>query len=299
MNTETNFCLRVDVDTFEGLKLGIPKVVEFALKLECSVTVYLSLGKYATGRNLFRIVRNKEITKKRIPPWKRNHPKSIVRGLLLPPRGIKESEIRELLQYNAEKLIEFHPHGYNHVKWSKSFSGLNYEKTKENVESLIEEYKRIFGQKPIANAAPNFQINKHYFQLLKEENFSFSSDLYHPNPINLQFKGRGNQKKSFQIPQLPVTEISIEEFLLQGKTPNQIKEEYKKRFEECVDVGIKYICLYVHSIYEPIKLNNLLKEIVNLIFKLDMQTLTHSEFIQTQTDFPVIDYNQLFGDEKR
>ncbi|MCG3222791.1 MAG: hypothetical protein H7641_15535, partial [Candidatus Heimdallarchaeota archaeon] len=127
MNTETNFCLRVDVDTFEGLKFGIPKVVDLALKLECSVTIYLSLGKYATGRNLFRIIRNKEITEKRIPPWKRNHPKSIIRGLLLPSRGIKEKEIKKLQEYNTEKLIEFHPHGYNHVKWSKSFSGLSYE----------------------------------------------------------------------------------------------------------------------------------------------------------------------------
>ncbi|MHA2307752.1 MAG: hypothetical protein ACXABJ_00525, partial [Candidatus Heimdallarchaeaceae archaeon] len=276
MNTETNFCLRVDVDTFEGLKIGIPKVVDFALKLECSTTIYLSLGKYATGRNLFRIIRNKEMASKRIPPWKRNHPKSIVRGLLLPPRGIKDKEIEKLQEYNTEKLIEFHPHGYNHVKWSKSFSGLSYEKTKENVKSLMEEYVKIFGRKPIANAAPNFQINKHYFHLLKEEGFSFSSDLFHPIPINLQFKSNGNQKEFFQIPQLPVTETCIEEFILQGKTPDQIKEEYRKRFEECVDLGKEYICLYVHSIFEPIKLNNLLKEIIDLVFKFDMQTLTHS-----------------------
>lgn len=299
MNTETNFCLRVDVDTFEGLKLGIPKVVDFALKQECSVTIYLSLGKYATGRNLFRIIKNKEITGKRIPSWKRNHPKSIIRGLLLPPRGIRDKEIKKLQEYNTEKLVEFHPHGYNHVNWSKSFSGLSYEKTEENVKLLIEEYTKIFGQKPIANAAPNFQINKHYFHLLKKEKFSFSSDLYHPVPVNLQFKCSENQKKSFQIPQLPVTETSIEEFILQGKTPNQIKKEYKKRFEECVDLGKEYICLYVHSIFEPVKLNNLLKEIIDLVFKFDMQTSTHSEFVQTQTDFPVVEFDQLFGELKK
>ena len=96
-----------------------------------------------------------------------------------------------------------------------------------------------------------------------------------------------------------MTETSIEEFILQGKTPDQIKKEYRKRFEEYVDLGKKYICLYVHSIYEPIKLNNLLKEIVNLVFKLDMQALTHGEFIQTQTDFPVIEYEQFFGEIKK
>jgi hypothetical protein len=30
-----------------------------------------------------------------------------------------------------------------------------------------------------------------------------------------------------------------------------------------------------------------------------MQTLTHSEYIQNQTDFPVVDYEQLFGEAKK
>ena len=54
MNSETNFCLRVDVDTFEGLTKGIPKVLEISKKHEIPTSIYLSLGKYETGRNLFR-----------------------------------------------------------------------------------------------------------------------------------------------------------------------------------------------------------------------------------------------------
>ena len=296
MNTETNFCLRVDVDTFEGLKLGMPNVVDFALKTECAVTVYLSLGKFSTGRNLFRIIKNKEINQKRIPPWQRNHPKSIFRGLLLPSREIRDKEIKIIQEFNSERLIEFHPHGYNHIKWSRSFSKLNYENTKEIVVKLIEENKRIFGKEPVANAAPNFQINKHYFRILKEENFSFSSDIIYPIPFNLRFEGNSSSNQTFQIPQLPVTETSIEEFILQGKTSEQILKEYNKRFKEYVDLGKKYICLYVHSIYEPIKHINLLNEIINLTFKLDMNTLTHSEFLQSQAKFPVVEYNEIFGE---
>jgi hypothetical protein len=298
MNTETNFCLRVDVDTFEGLKLGIPKIVNFALKSECAVTIYLSMGKYATGRNLFHIIRNNEIKQKRISLWKRNHPKSIIRGLLLPPRTIRDKEIKIIREYNSEKLIEFHPHGYNHIKWSRTFTKLNYENTKELVEALIEENKRILGIKPIANAAPNFQINIHYFRLLKKENFSFSSDIFHSTPFNLKIKEVSNEDQSFQIPQLPVTETSIEQHILQGKSSIQILEEYRKRFEEYVDSGKKYVCLYIHSVYEPLKLLSLLKSIIDLVFKLDMHSLTHSEFIQNQTSLPVVEYNQIFGGTK-
>ena len=298
MNTETNFCLRVDVDTFEGLKLGIPRVVELSSDLECSITIYLSLGKFATGRNLFRKIRSREKIVKRIPPWVRNHPKSIIRGLLIPPRKIKEKEKKILQEYNRESSIEFHPHGYNHVKWSSAFTKFTFEKTKEIMKSMIEEYSEIFEKKPIANAAPNFQVNEHYFQILKEENFSFSADLRHPEPISLQFRDRENQQGTFQIPQLPVTETSIEEFILQGKTLNQIRNGYKKRFENAVDQGKEYVCLYVHSIYEPIKLNKLLEDIISLVFKFDMKSTTHNEFFQTHPDFPIIQYDQLGGSKK-
>ncbi len=192
-----------------------------------------------------------------------------------------------------EKSIEFHPHGYNHVKWSSSFSKFTFEKTKEIMKSMIEEYEDIFEKKPIANAAPNFQVNNHYFQLLKEEDFCFGADIRHPEPINLQFRNRENLQKTFLIPQLPVTEISIEELILQGKTLDQIRDWYKKRFEDAVDQGKEYTCLYVHSIYEPMKHSKLLEEIINLIFKFDMKSITHNEFFQIQSDFPVVEYERL------
>jgi hypothetical protein len=192
-----------------------------------------------------------------------------------------------------DKSLEFHPHGYNHVKWSSSFSKATFEETKKIMKAMIEEYSNIFNKKPTAAAAPNFQVNKHYFQLLKEEDFSFSADLHYPEPIKLQFADRRDPKRTFLIPQLPVTEISIEEFILKGKTLNQIKNYYKKRFEDAVDEGKNYVCLYMHAIYEPIKLSGLLEDIINLVFKFDMKSLTHNEFYKVQTDFPVIEYEQV------
>ena len=295
MNTETNFCLRIDVDTFEGIKLGIPEVVDFVLKQECPATIYLSMGKFATGRNIFRIIRNKEIAKKRIPPWIRNHPKSIIRGLLLPPRRIKEKERKKLRDFSAEPSIEFHPHGYNHIKWSRNFSNLSYEKTKGYIDSFIEEYSEIFSKKPIANAAPNFQVNKHYFQLLRKKKFSFTSDLYHSIPFKLQFKRGDKQSQAFQLTQLPVTEKSIEDFILQGKTSDQILEEYKNRFEEYIDSGKNYICLYAHAIFEPMRFRNLLTDILKLVYKLDMKITTHSDFANKHKELSIIPYEQLYG----
>ena len=105
MNTETHFCLRVDVDTFEGLKKGIPKCIKFAEKTGCPITMYLSLGKYVTGRNIFRIIRDREKIKITIPPWKRSSIRSIFRGILLPPAKIGDKEKYLLQQYNQSENI--------------------------------------------------------------------------------------------------------------------------------------------------------------------------------------------------
>ncbi|MFW9851905.1 MAG: hypothetical protein ACFFDS_03120, partial [Candidatus Thorarchaeota archaeon] len=182
MTTETNFCLRVDVDTYEGLKYGIPKIVRLSKELDFPVTVYLSLGKFATGRNIFRIIKTRKNIQLNIQGFKRNYTRSLVRGLILPSKTIGSKEKKLLNSFNNEKLLEFHPHGFNHTKWASNFLNFSYERTEEYIESMINEYESIFNKKPTANASPNFQTNNHYFRLLKKIGFIFSSDFYKMQP---------------------------------------------------------------------------------------------------------------------
>ena len=288
MNTETNFCLRVDVDTFEGITKGLPKVSTLIKKFEIPITVYLSLGKYATGRNLFRKINKKEKIGLKIPPWERNSIKSLFRGILLPVKRIGNNEKNYLEKLENDNLIEIHPHGYNHVSWSKNFQSFSYEKTRIFIEKFSSEYKYIFNKKPIANAAPNFNTNKHYFQILMNNEFIFSSDFIYKEPfiLKINHSDRG-------IKQLPVTEPTIEELILSGKDKSKILSIFKSKFNDYCDRETKYICFYLHSIYEPIKLPELIENICNIVIKNDMKATTHSSFVRNCSDLQEINLTKF------
>ena len=286
MNTETHFCLRVDVDTFEGLKKGLPNCIKIAEKTGCPISIYLSLGKYATGRNIFRRMKKKESINLKLLPWRRNPVKSILRGLVLPPARIGEKEKNQLRQYNQIENIEIHAHGYNHVNWSSNFSNFTKEKTEKYVDAFISEYKTIFEKKPVANAAPNFQVNTYYFEYLKEMGIKFSSDFIYDNPFILQ---------PYNLVQLPVTEPTIEEYMILGKNLEQIKNEFEKTLKEKKEREMKYVCLYVHAVFEPLKFEILLEEICKLSFKNDMKPVSHYEYYKLFNTFPSLEFSDLFN----
>ncbi len=288
MNSETNFCLRVDVDTFEGLKKGIPKVPEISKKHEVPLSVYLSLGKYETGRNLFRKIRKKERIVSKIPPWKRNSFKSLLRGTILPAKNIGDKERKFLQGIDKDSDTEIHPHGYNHVRWSSNFPNLSKDKTRDVISKLINEYTSIFKKKPIANAAPNFTVNKHYFQTLINNKFKFSSDFKYSEPFILQLE----EKKS-QLTQFPVTEPTIEEHIIEGKSTDNIVSEYKNRFYNHVENETKYVCFYVHAVYEPLRLEKTMNKVLTYVNKCDFKATTHSKFHQKCSELPIVGIETL------
>jgi len=289
---ETSFCLRVDIDTWEGLERGVPMCLKLAEENSFPITFYLSLGKYATGRNLFRIIKDREPIKRKIPVWKRNHWKDLFRGVLTPSKRINDNLIGLLRDYETSQYCEIHPHGYNHVRWANSFNQFNEHQTSEYVNRMIREYTRIFEKSPVANAAPNFVTNSFYTKLLSEKKFKFTSDYIYHSPFILSSDG-GIKPKGRVIVQLPVTEYSIEDLIVQGKSKTEIIKFYKYKFEKHVEEGSSYICMYIHAIFEPIRMYKVLEEIIKITESLDIKPLTHSEYYNQEKNLPIKELKEI------
>ena len=285
---ETSFCFRVDIDTWEGIHKGLPECIKLAKEYSSPITYYLSLGNYATGRNLFRIIKKKESIKRKIPVWERNHWKDLFRGILLPPKQIGKNTVNELQEYEANEYSEFHPHGYNQVIWAKQFDKFNLDNTSEYLDLLIQEYLKIFGKQPEANAAPNFVVNPFYLKILSKKKFKFASDFKYHSPFSLSL-----DNGTSSIVQLPVTEETIESLIVRGKSKIEIVDFYKQRFQELVDKGITYVCLYSHAIYEPLKLRPIIEDIFRLATKFDMKPSTHSEYYSKIKQYPTINIDKV------
>ena len=106
-------------------------------------------------------------------------------------------------------------------------------KASKFIEKIFIEYNQIFNSVPITNAAPNFQTNKFYFQIMKEKGVEFLADYKYSEPFQLQFET--TEKKSQQILQLPVNEPTFEELLQKGKSIEEIKKIYRKNFKQYTD----------------------------------------------------------------
>ncbi len=288
---ETSFCFRVDIDTWKGIHKGLPQSINLATEFSIPTTFYLSLGRYATGKNLFRIIQNREPIKRKTPVWRRNHWSDLFRGILLPSKQIDKNTMYKIRGFESNEYSEFHPHGYNHVTWANEFNEFNFNNTSEYLDLMIQEYIEIFGRQPIANAAPNFVVNPFYLKLLAKKSFKFASDFIYHSPFSLSLDNKNEKMNS--ILQLPVTEETIEGLIAKGKDQHEIVEFYKQRFREIVDKGITYVCLYSHAIYEPLKLRSVLEGIFELTFKYDMKPLTHSEFYSLGKQYPTISLEDI------
>lgn len=296
MQTETNFCLRVDVDTFEGIRKGIPKTVYFVNQHECPTSFYLSMGKYATGRNIFRILKEKEkVLGRKISILNRNHWKDILRGIVLPPKYIGMKEAIQLREHEKNEMVEFYAHGYNHIKWSRHFASFNQEQTEYFLEITKQEFHRVFGQFPRGNASPNFIVNPYYFQILNDKGFEFAADFCYPHPFYLKYENIEKKEQEKSVIQFPVTEPTIEQLLQRGYSTEKIENFYKKRFREYIDQGKKYVCLYLHAIFEPVKMKKVLSKIIERATKYDMRLITHSSLFKSKKDWPTIDQSSLIG----
>lgn len=284
---ETSFCFRVDIDTWEGVHKGIPECLRLSKENSFPFTYYLSLGKYATGRNLFRIIKKNEPIRRNIPIWKRNHWKDLFRGILLPPKKIGSNTIKILQEYQANEHTEFHSHGYNHVHWANSFDHFSENETSNYLDLMKTEYTKIFGKEPQANAAPNFKVNPFYLAILSSKQFKFASDFVYHSPFLLSSSDK-SKKTEESIVQLPVTEETIESLVMQGKNKSEIIEYYKQRFQKQIDNGISYVCLYIHAIYEPLKLYSIIEDIIKLTEQYDMKPLTHLEYYNQRKQYPTI-----------
>ena len=121
-----------------------------------------------------------------------------------------------------------------------------------------------------------------------DNKFKFSADFRYFEPFILQLE----EKKS-QLTQFPVTEPTIEEHIIKGKSTNHIVSEYKKRFDSYVENGTRYVCFYVHAVYEPLKLEKTMNKILSYVSKYDFKATTHSKFLQKCLELPIISIETL------
>ena len=199
--------IAVHVDTYEGMKRGVPALLDLFRKKGIRASFFVPMGKDHTGWTVKRVFTRKGFLKKagRVGVLSTYGVKTLMYGLLLPGPKIAEQNMAVMGRIGNEGH-ELGIHGSDHVFWHDHIKGFSRERTEQEVERLLSTYKELTGVDTLSFAAPGWMINPHVLRCFQEKGLAYSSDTRGRGPFYPQM---GAEK--FTVLQMPTTLPTLDE----------------------------------------------------------------------------------------
>jgi peptidoglycan/xylan/chitin deacetylase (PgdA/CDA1 family) len=204
-----SIALKVDCDTAEGTRTGIPRLLGLFEELQIRASFFFSLGPDRSGRAVVRFFTKKGFLKKmlrsRAPSlygWR-----TILSGTLLPAQEIRRAGRTEILSVAAAGH-ETGVHAWDHVSWQDHVGSWSSERTAKEYAELHAAYREIFGEPARASAAPGWAVSDAYLSIRESWPLSYTSDTRGGRPFFPQLEA-GPSK----ILEIPTTLPTLDELL--------------------------------------------------------------------------------------
>ncbi|HSS77688.1 MAG TPA: polysaccharide deacetylase family protein [Thermoanaerobaculia bacterium] len=200
--------LRVDVDTHDGMRLGVPRLLDIMAEEGVRATFYLSMGPDRSGLAVLNALRPGFLTKMtrtgaaRVYGWR-----TILSGTLLPSRPIATA-FPEIARRARDEGHETGVHAWDHRKWQDRLLDFPPAKTAGELDKGFGAYQSIFGEAPKTYAAPAWLTSDD--ALLHEESYglTYATDCRGTEPFLPVVRGR-----TLATPQVPATLPTLDEAL--------------------------------------------------------------------------------------
>ena len=217
--------LRVDVDTHDGMRLGVPRLLEIMAQEGVKATFYLSMGPDRSGLAVLNALRPGFLAKMtrtgaaQVYGWR-----TILSGTLLPSRPIATA-FPEIARRTRDEGHETGVHAWDHRKWQDRLLKFPPEKTARELDKGFGAYQSIFGEAPRTYAAPAWLTSDD--ALLHEESYglAMATDCRGTEPFLPVVRGR-----TLETPQVPATLPTLDEAL--GDTYNDAPTYFAAMVEE-------------------------------------------------------------------
>jgi len=168
--------LKIDVDTYEGMRKGVPVLLQILKEFHVNATFFLSIGPDNSGRAVLQLIKNPRFLKKMM---RTNAPalygwKTALYGTLLPAPMIALSFPEMVRQIIAEgHEVQFH--AWDHRRWQDDL----FHKSEIWIRGWFAEgisgFEKLTGSKPTAFGAPSWLIDDRVLAILKEFSFDYVS----------------------------------------------------------------------------------------------------------------------------
>jgi len=204
-------CLKVDVDTHDGMRDGVPRLVELLGRAKVPATFFLSFGPDNAGKAIFNLLRPgflKKMLRTSAPSM--YGLRTVLSGTLLPARPIA-TKFPEIVRAAEAAGHEIGVHAWDHRRWQDHVWTMAPAEIEQHFRQSFAAFEAILGHRPAGIAAPAWAVTAASLALQDQLGLVYASDL-RGGPVCL-LRAAGNK---LNTPQIPTTGRCIEELLAAG-----------------------------------------------------------------------------------
>ena len=231
MTGARDLVLKIDVDTHDGMRRGVPTLLEILRRHRVPATFCLSFGPDNSGKAIFRLLRDPAFLRKM---WRTRAPqlygwRTIVSGTLLPARNIATA-FPELVRQIAGEGHEIIVHAWDHRRWQDHLGKMEIGKIRGEFDRAFAAFESIMGRGPSAVAAPAWQVTHASLTVQEQLKLRYASDLRNGPPCTLVVG-----QDHFHTLQIPSTGPCVEELLTVGiRSEPELMEAFLTPLREAV-----------------------------------------------------------------
>jgi undecaprenyl phosphate-alpha-L-ara4FN deformylase len=168
--------LRIDVDTFRGTRVGVPRLLSSLQKRGVRGTWYVTLGPDNMGRHAWRMLKPAFAVKMlrsgapSLYGWD-----IVLRGTVWPGPVISR-HLAHQLRLPAQAEHEVGVHAWDHHRWQVGADRLSDEQMNAELERAIAAFVEVYGREPETAAAPGWRFDERLLALPASRTLRWRSD---------------------------------------------------------------------------------------------------------------------------
>ncbi len=204
--------LKIDVDTHDGMRDGVPRLLDCLRRHQVHATFFLAFGPDRSGLAAVKALRSPRFLRKMLTTgapslygWR-----TMLSGTLLPPRPVAAA-FPDLVRRIEAEGHETAVHAWDHRDWQDNLSTFSDSRICKHLDRACAAFRAATGHDPSGIGAPAWMTTERSLMLQEAYPFRYASDLRGGPPCRLVVRGH-----TLRIAQFPGTGRCLEELLATG-----------------------------------------------------------------------------------